>query len=648
MLKDFGYVRLASAVPKLKVADTLYNAQEIKKILIEADKKKISLIVFPELCITGYTCGDLFGQEVLLKSSEDAVCSLCDFSKDMDIIFVVGSPVRVEEYLFNCAIIIQGGKILGVVPKTYVPNYSEFYEKRWFTSGSNIDYSEIHYARQNVPFGTDLVFQDMDRSEYCIGVEVCEDLWAPIPPSTFLALSGASVLINLSASNEIVNKAEYRVSMVKGQSGKLSSAYVYASSGVHESTTDLVFSGHSIICENGAVLKESERFNRESSFIFCDVDLQRLIAERRRNLTFREAKEKFKKPVRSIAFKQSNCLGLADDDFIGYVEPHPFVPSSDEVMNNRCLDIFNIQVSGLAKRIEHTGLNKAIIGISGGLDSTLALLVALKTFEVLDLPRQNIHTITMPGFGTSGRTYNNTIRLCKALNTNLKEINIVDACLLHFKDINHDPEVYDVTYENVQARERTQILMDIANKEGGIVVGTGDLSEIALGWSTYNGDHMSMYAVNSGIPKTLVKYQVKWIANNKVSEDVKDILLDILDTPVSPELLPTHKGGEIAQKTEDHIGPYELHDFFLYHMVRYGAPPQKVIFLAKQAFGEKYSEGEIKKWLKLFYKRFFSQQFKRSCMPDGPKVGTICLSPRGDWRMPSDASVNAWIEQLEK
>lgn len=645
MIRNYGFVKVGAATPKLRVADPAYNIREIKKLILEVEKQGLSLIVFPELSVTSYTCGDLFGQDILIKSAEKAVSELVEFSKGREILFFVGAPVSVGQYLFNCAVAIQNGTILGVVPKTYIPNYNEFYEKRWFSPSGSWEGKEVKYCGQVAAFGSDIVFQDEDMPEFCIGAEICEDLWSPVPVSTYQALSGAAVLVNLSASNELVNKSGYRTELVKQQSARLIAAYIYASSGVHESTTDLVFSGHSIIAENGGVLKQSQRFARDSYFITCEVDVHRLMSERRKNLTYRDTLNRKDAASRRVFFKQT---GISCDVLKRHIDPYPFVPSDVSTRDERCHEIFNIQVAGLAKRIEHTGSKVAVIGVSGGLDSTLALLVTLKTFDILNMPRENIYTITMPGFGTTDRTYNNTLSLCRSLKTNLKEISIVEASLLHFKDIGHDPAVLNVTYENVQARERTQILMDIANKEGGLVVGTGDLSELALGWSTYNGDHMSMYAVNCSVPKTLVRSLVHWVAQNEVSKDVSDILMDILDTPVSPELLPADKSGKIAQKTEDIIGPYELHDFFLYHMMRSDAPPEKIYFLAGYAFGEKYSNDEIKKWLKVFYRRFFTQQFKRSCLPDGPKVGTISLSPRGDWRMPSDASYSLWLEQLEK
>lgn len=645
MIRNHGFIKVGACAPKLSVSDTIYNLEEIKAAISMAEENNLSILVFPELCITGYTCGDLFGQDILLESAENAVNDLCEFSKNKNLLFFVGVPVKLNQCLFNCAAAIHNGRILGIVPKTYIPNYGEFYERRWFSPAGASHVNQVKFCCQDVPFGTGLIFQDTDTPELCVGVEICEDLWAPIPPASYAALSGATILVNLSASNELVNKASYRAELVKQQSARLIAAYVYSSSGVYESTTDLVFSGHLLVAENGDILEESKRFERGTSIISSEVDIQKLASERRKNLTFREAVDNGQTETRKVYFKQNYDDRAAVER---YINPYPFVPSRMETRDERCREIFNIQVAGLAKRLEHTMSRKAVIGVSGGLDSTLALLVTIKTFDILKLPRENIYTITMPGFGTTERTYNNTVNLCKSLKTHFEEISIVDAAMLHFKDIGHDPSLLDVTYENVQARERTQILMDIANKVGGLVVGTGDLSELALGWSTYNGDHMSMYAVNCSVPKTLVRSLVHWVAENELEMQASDILIDILNTPVSPELLPADKSGQISQKTEDIIGPYELHDFFLYHMLRYDAPPKKILFLTEHAFNEKYDRDVIKKWLIFFYKRFFTQQFKRSCLPDGPKVGTISLSPRGDWRMPSDASYKIWVEELEK
>jgi NAD+ synthase (glutamine-hydrolysing) len=633
-----NFIRVAAACPLTRVADVQFNLDNIKKCIDSALHENSRSIVFPELCITSYTCGDLFFQEKLIDCSYKAIEDLCSFSKGKDILIAVGSPLIYDYRMYNCAFVIYNGSLLGIVPKSYIPNYTEFYEKRWFTEGVGLTDSYISLSFQdNIPFGTDLIFVCGD---YRFGFEICEDLWVTIPPSSYLSLLGANVISNLSASNELVSKADYRRGLVASQSGRCISSYIYASSGVFESSTDLVFSGHLIISENGNILSENERFQRENQVITSIVDISRLNNERLRNVSFRDSIKLTSLRAREIKFNFKNAQYGVFDRF---VDKHPFVPSNDKLREERCREIFNIQTSALAKRLTHTGLQKAVIGISGGLDSTLALLVIIKTADMLKLPRKNMITVTMPGFGTTDRTYNNAIELCKKLGTDLREINIIEACLQHFKDINHSEDMHDVTYENVQARERTQILMDLANKEGGLQIGTGDLSELALGWSTYNGDHMSMYSVNCSIPKTLVRYLVKYVAQFEVDEATSNILLDILDTPVSPELLPKSESGDIAQKTEDIVGPYELHDFFLYYFIRQGATPEKIAFLAKQAFKNDYSEKSILFWLEKFLKRFFTQQFKRSALPDGPKVGTISLSPRGDWRMPSDANFNSWF-----
>jgi NAD+ synthase (glutamine-hydrolysing) len=633
-----NFIRVAAACPVTNVADVDFNLKNIKECIDQAMSESSKLVVFPELCITSYTCGDLFLQQQLYFKAIEAVKDLCEFSFSKDILIAVGAPLIFKDSMYNCAYIILKGQILGIVPKSYIPNYSEFYEKRWFTPGLNLVNKSVNLPFQkDIAFGTNLIFTS---GCYRFGFEVCEDLWVTIPPSSYLSLSGANIIGNLSASNEIVSKADYRRSLVEAQSARCMSSYIYASSGVLESTTDLVFSGHLLIGENGLLLKQNSRFQRENEVITSIVDVDRLSNERIKNVSFSDSRKIVTFEAREICFEFEDT---AIDNFDRFVHKHPFVPSDERLREQRCKEIFTIQASALAKRLSHTGLNKTVIGISGGLDSTLALLVILKTFDILKLPRKNIVTITMPGFGTTDRTYTNAINLCKNLGTDLREINIVDACLQHFKDIGHDINVHDVTYENVQARERTQILMDLANKEGGILVGTGDLSELALGWATYNGDHMSMYSVNCSIPKTLVRYLVRYAANSEVDEEASDILLDILDTPVSPELLPKDKNGQIAQKTEDIVGPYELHDFFLYYFIRQGASPEKILFLAKHAFRDDYNSETIEKWFDKFTKRFFTQQFKRSALPDGPKVGTVSLSPRGDWRMPSDASYNSFI-----
>lgn len=638
---NYGFVRVAAAVPLLKVAECEYNAKNIIELILKAEKENIQFVVFPELSITSYTCGDLFHQQALLREAETQLGTVLEATREAEIVAVLGLPASLDNQLFNCAVAIQKGRILGVVPKTYIPGYSEFYEERWFASAARSSSQEIKLCGQSVPFGQDLLFE-AENGGVCFGVEICEDLWVPIPPSSYQALGGATLLFNLSASNDIIGKYEYRRDIVRQQASKCIAGYVYASAGICESTTDVVFGGHSLIAEYGAVLKETERFCYEEQLICCEIDVEKLKNDRMKNTSFMEAVHNRK--FRKVSFENKQ-VKIAELN--RYIESHPFVPSNPRTRDSRCKEIFAIQTSGLAKRMKHTGMKYAVIGISGGLDSTLALLVTEKTFDILGIPRENIIAVTMPGFGTTDITYTNAIQLMKSMGTTVREVDIKPACLQHFKDIGHDASVHDVTYENVQARERTQVLMDIANKLGGLVIGTGDLSELALGWCTYNGDHMSMYAVNCGIPKTLVKFLVQWVADNVVEADTKDVLYSILDTPISPELLPPSKDGEINQKTEDIIGPYELHDFFLYHMVRYGAPPKKILFLAQQAFKGNYGEDTIKKWLKIFLKRFFTQQFKRSCLPDGPKVGTISLSPRGDWRMPSDADFGVWMRQLD-
>ena len=634
-----NFIRVATACPLTKVADLDFNLEQIKICIDSAIESNSKVLIFPELSITSYTCGDLFLQGRLIDESMASIQKLCSYSIGKDILFAVGAPIPYLDSLYNCAVVIYDGKILGIVPKGFIPNYTEFYEKRWFAEGYTIINKTMDLVFQkDIPFGMNLIF-----SSGCLrfSVEICEDLWVTVPPSSYAALSGANVIGNLSASNELVSKAGYRKDLVLSQSARCFSAYLYSSSGVFESTTDLVFSGHMLIGENGLLLKENERFQRHNQVISTILDLDRLNNERLRNTSFRSAFFNLPFDFKNICF---NFKDRSFGNFDRFVDKHPFVPSESRKREERCREIFNIQTAGLAKRIVHTNLKKAVIGISGGLDSTLALLVTIRTFDMLGIDRKNIQTITMPGFGTTDRTYNNAVALCRKLGTSFREINIIDACLQHFKDIGHPREVHDVTYENVQARERTQILMDIANKEGGLVIGTGDLSELALGWCTYNGDHMSMYGVNSSIPKSLVRYLVDYVAQFEVEKEISDILIDILNTPVSPELLPKDDKGEIVQKTEDIVGPYELHDFFLYYFIRQGADPDKILFLAKHAFIENYSEEEIEKWFHKFITRFFSQQFKRSALPDGPKVGTISLSPRGDWRMPSDASWNLWMK----
>ncbi len=639
-MKSFEYVKIAVAVPELKVADPLFNVKVISSMVkAAAEDKKSKVILFPELSITGYTCGDLFNQKTLIKGAEDALEMLLSETAKLDILTAVGMPVRADNQLFNCLLLISKGKILGAVPKTYIPNYNEFYEKRWFSPASSRLSDDIVICGHKAPFGDHLLFRDT-LSSLCIGVDVCEDLWVNIPPSSYHTMYGANLILNPSASNETIGKVDYRRDLVRVQSAKCSTAYAYSSAGQTESTTDLVFSGHSMIAENGEILSEN-RFGDSSDIIYGDIDIEKLTNDRARCNTYMSIQERLS--YRYVDFE----LGFSDSDHIERkIEPRPFVPADSAERNKRCKEILNIQSTGLCQRLRKIGAKKAVIGISGGLDSTLALLVTVEAFKKLKLPMSGIVAITMPGFGTSSRTYNNALVLMKELGVTTLEISIKEACEQHFKDIGHDIGIHDITYENAQARERTQILMDVANKENGIVIGTGDLSELALGWATYNGDHMSMYGVNSSIPKTLVKYIVKWYADEETTGEIQKALLDVFDTPVSPELLPPDKDGNISQYTEKSVGSYDLNDFFLYNVVRNGFEPAKIYFLARKAFKEEFSDEVILETLKKFYKRFFTQQFKRSCMPDGVKVGSVSLSPRGDWRMPSDASYELWLAQL--
>ena len=642
----YGFIRVGAAVPKCKLADSIYNKDKLIQLMQKAAEKQIQVLVFPELSITTYTCGDLFFQFSLLESAQKGLSDIVSASQSIDVFTVVGLPIAADNQIFNCAVAIYRGKILGVVPKTFLPNYGEFYEKRWFSSASELISKEITLCGQKVPIGADLLFT-AEQIPYCkIGVELCEDLWSPIPPSSYQAVAGATILLNPSASNELATKYDYRKKLISQQSSRCIGAYVYASSGVGESTQDMVFSGHGIIYENGSLLAESKRFLRESQIIYADVDLELLANDRRKNSSFMDCQIPLPS-YREITFSMKAQSVIEQLERV--IKPNPFVPDTNAFLDQRCQDIFNIQVVGLARRIEHTQVKSIVVGISGGLDSTLALLVAVKACDYLKFSRNHVIGITMPGFGTTDRTYRNALSLMEALGVQIREISIQKAALQHFEDIGHDVSIHDVTYENTQARERTQILMDIANKENGLVVGTGDLSELALGWATYNGDHMSMYGVNAGVPKTLVRILVQWVAQyGSLSQVAKDILSDVLDTPVSPELLPPDEKGNINQKTEEIVGPYQLHDFFLYYAVRFGFSPSKILFLAEQAFAGEYDKATLLKWLKNFYRRFFSQQFKRSCLPDGPKVGTISLSPRGDWRMPTDAFYRIWMEELEK
>lgn len=640
----FGFVKVAAAIPAVKVADCKFNAQQAETQIMVADGKGVQIVIFPELNLTGYSCGDLFSHNLMLEQAEMALMQIVNNTRQLDVISIVGMPVMVNSSLANCAVVFQKGKILGVVPKTYLPNYKEFYEQRWFASSLTYnDISTIRLCGQIVPFGRDLLFETPDT---CFGIEICEDVWAPVPPSSELVLKGAEIIFNMSADTENIAKHQYLRSLLSQQSARCLSGYVFSSCGFGESTTDVVFAGNGLIYENGTLLAEAERFSFKEQMVVSEIDVERLRSERLVNTTFAASVRAHSgKPVRKISteFVTGRDLSLSR-----YIDPHPFVPAGGKLLDERCEEIFSIQVAGLAKRLVHTNCKSVVVGISGGLDSTLALLVCVKTFDKLGLSRKGIIGITMPGFGTTDRTYNNALSLMSSLQVTTKEISIKDACIQHFKDIDHDMSVHDVTYENGQARERTQILMDYANKIGGLVIGTGDLSELALGWATYNGDHMSMYAVNSSIPKTLVRYLVNWVAQTGVDVLSRNTLLDIIDTPISPELIPADENGNIKQKTEDLVGPYELHDFFLYYFLRFGTRPAKIFYLAEIAFKGVYDSTTIKKWLINFCRRFFNQQFKRSCLPDGPKVGSVSLSPRGDWRMPSDASSALWLKECEE
>ncbi len=673
MKKDYGFVRVAAAVPKVNLADPERNAENICGLIDKAEEEQVSLLAFPELCVTGYSCADLFGQNLLIESAEKAVAEIARHTEGLAVTAVIGVPLRFSGHLYNCAAIIRNGKIHGLVPKIHLPNYGEFYEARWFSSGSEFMQSpaELNYAGQRTTLGTNQIFT-LGRASFA--VEICEDLWTPVPPSSFHSVAGALLTVNLSASNEVIGKDAYRRSLVAMQSARTTGGYIYCSAGYGESTQDLVYSGAALIAENGHILAENRRFSLSDSLIVADMDCGRLESLRQKSSTFRalspDGKEDWRAVYRSVPLGEA-----AETDFaaslLHWIDPHPFVPSgSPEALDERCREVTDIQVEGLLTRLAHIGCRSAVIGISGGLDSTLALLVTVQAFDRLGWERSRIIGVTMPGYGTTDRTLGNALDLMAALGVTAREIPIAAACDRHFLDIGHDKDVHDVTYENSQARERTQILMDIANQTGGIVVGTGDLSELALGWATYNGDHMSMYAVNASIPKTLVRHLVRRTADRiegaagadgKVAgsaagpeadtaaarpRTVRDILIDITETPVSPELLPAGKDGKILQVTEDLVGPYELHDFFLYNFFRFGFTPEKLRFLAEKAFAGRYDSKVISKWLRNFIRRFFSQQFKRSCLPDGPKVGSVTLSPRGDWRMPSDAVSRLFLESL--
>ncbi len=643
-LSRFGLMRVAAVVPRLWLGKPEENGKEIIKLIKVAAAKQTGLIVFPELSITGYTLGDLFHQELLQEESLISLQEIVDASKTVKAVVLVGLPLACEGKLFNMAAVISGGKILGLVPKTYIPGYKEFYEERWFASSRDLLAKEITILGKKVPIGADLIFQSEKLPAFALGVEICEDVWMPMPPSSFKAVAGATVLANLSASNELIGKADYRRELVSQQSARTVAGYIYASCGVHESTTDVVFSGHALIGENGGLLKESERFDRESQIIYADLDLHHIKTDRERMTSFGEGVHELpRKEFRNISFDTDIA---SPEKLERSLTQNPFVPSNESERDKRAQEIFAIQAAGLAKRMEHADKEKPIIGLSGGLDSTLALLVAVRACELLGLPRNNIHAYTMPGFATTKRTKSNAIKLAEALGVTLETIDITEGASQNLKDIGHNGKTQDITFENVQARYRTLVLMNKSNQINGLVVGTGDLSEIALGWNTFTGDHISHYCVNSGIPKTLVKYLVQWVRSQKDFSKAKKVLADIIATPISPELVRAGK-KDIDQKTEDIIGPYELHDFFLYHFVRWASAPKKILFLAEQAFGKKYPRAVIKKWLRLFVGRFFRNQWKRSVMSDGPKVGSVALSPRGDWRMPSDVAVDAWLKELE-
>ena len=631
-----GFVKVAAATPDIRVADVEFNTQNIINVMEEAQKNGAKILVFPELCVTGYTCSDLFDHSVLLKASRKALLEIAENTSDKDMLVFVGAPLEVNGKLYNVAAAMNQGEILGFTTKTFLPNYGEFYEMRQFTPGPQT-VREITFEGKKIPFGPQILFQAEGMEELVVAAEICEDVWSPIPPSIQAALEGATVIVNCSASDETIGKDTYRRALISGQSARLISGYIYANAGEGESTTDLVFGGHNIIAENGTVLKESSRYVNE--IIYSELDLQRITGERRKNTTFQPLDEE---TLVRVPFTIEETKTFLTRTF----PKKPFVPSDEQTRAQRCEEILTIQAMGLKKRLAHTNARTAVVGISGGLDSTLALLVTARAFDMLGRDKKDIIAVTMPCFGTTDRTYQNACEMSKKVGATLIEVPIADAVNVHFRDIGHDPEDHSVTYENCQARERTQVLMDIANKTWGMVIGTGDLSELALGWATYNGDHMSMYGVNASVPKTLVRHLVKYAADDTTDEALKNVLYDVLDTPVSPELLPP-KDGDIAQKTEDLVGPYELHDFFLYFMLRFGYEPSKIFRIACMTFDGEYDKETIFKWLETFCRRFFSQQFKRSCLPDGPKIGTVALSPRGDWRMPSDACVAVWMKDLE-
>ncbi len=638
----YGFIKVAAAVPAMKVADIEFNIQEIEKLIALADSEHVEIVCFPELCITGYTCQDLFKEQLLLSKAEEGLLMLLDFTRKLDVISVVGLPVMAGGLLLNCAAVIQHGNILGVVPKTYLPNYNEFYEKRWFASAQDLNPTDIYLAGSPIHLSSEpKLFQTADGVLF--GVEICEDVWAPVPPSNNLTMAGADIILNCSASNEIIGKHRYLCSLVAQQSARTMSGYVYASCGFGESTQDVVYGGNAMVFENGKLLVEGNRFSFQPQLQIAQIDVERLRTDRHTNSTFINAQREAHALIIAAKPLEENHPFQLDR----YVDAHPFIPKNSE-MAETCEEILNIQTAGLAKRLFHTKCEHVVVGISGGLDSTLALLVCIRTFDKLGYDRKGIVGITMPGFGTTDRTHDNATSLMQSLGISQMEVPISDAVTQHFSDIGHDPKKHDATYENSQARERTQILMDLANKLNALVVGTGDLSELALGWATYNGDHMSMYGVNGGVPKTLIQYLIRYVAMLPAFSAQRDTLIDIIATPISPELTPADAEGNIQQKTEDLVGPYELHDFFLYYFLRFGFSPVKILLLARKAFGDNYDKDTIKKWLTTFCRRFFSQQFKRSCLPDGPKVGSVSLSPRGDWRMPSDASSALWLKECEE
>lgn len=632
-----GFVKVAAVTPDIRVADVEFNKEQICRKMDEAAASGAKIIVFPELCVTGYTCSDLFTQDVLLDHAREVLTEIAAHTRDMDALVFVGAPLAVDGELYNVAAAMNHGKILGLTTKTFLPNYGEFYEMRQFREGPE-KVREIEFDGEMVPFGPKILFVAKKMEHLIVAAEICEDVWSPVPPSIEAVREGATVIANCSASDETIGKATYRESLIAGQSARLIAGYIYSNAGEGESTTDLVFGGHNLIAENGTILAESKRF--ENGIIYSEIDVNRLMSERRKNTTFKTAKER---TLTRVPFD----IEITETELTRVFPSRPFVPSENRERAKRCEEILTIQAMGLKKRLEHTHAKCAVVGISGGLDSTLALLVTAKAFDALGLDRKHIISVTMPCFGTTDRTYNNACKMSLSLGAELREVPIAAAVMQHFKDIGHDPEDHSVTYENSQARERAQVIMDIANANGGMVIGTGDMSELALGWATYNGDHMSMYGVNASVPKTLVRHLVQYYADTTDDKELQEVLYDVLDTPVSPELLPP-KDGKIAQKTEDLVGPYELHDFFLYYFLRFGYAPSKIYRIAKYSFAGEYDDETIYKWLRTFCWRFFAQQFKRSCLPDGPKVGTVALSPRGDWRMPSDACVASWMRDLEQ